>query len=469
MNIPRVMLAAPKSGSGKTTITCGMLQALKNQKMKVCAFKCGPDYIDPMFHEMVLGIPSRNLDTFFTGETGTRQLFLKHSQEKELAVMEGVMGLFDGLGGVREEGSSYHLAKITKTPIVLIIDGKGMGQSILPIIAGFLAYDPEHLIRGIILNRTTKYSFERLRPMIEAAFPVKALGYLPENKQTGIASRHLGLLLPEEIPDLQENMKQLAAQICDTISMEDLLKIAQGAEPLIEERIVQSQMKKKQGPLLAVAKDEAFCFYYKENLELLQFYGAKLCFFSPIHDQKLPENCAGILLGGGYPELYAKELGENEAMREAIRRAFQKNIPMIAECGGFMYLHQALVTKEGIRYPMAGALDGEVFDTGKTVRFGYIEVEGEEPSFLEKGSRIKGHEFHYYDSTTNGTSCIAMKPVTKQQYACIHGRDSFFLGFPHLYYPSQPEFAKNFVRKAEEYQQGFHCKEEENVIPYFCK
>ena len=204
MKIRRIMIAAPKSGSGKTTVTCGILQICKNYEEKVSACKCGPDYIDPMFHEKILDVPSKNRDTFFTGEEKTKELLLQGREENELVVMEGVMGLYDGLGGIREEGSSYHLAKVTDTPIVLIVDAKGMGRSILAVIAGFLAYDTAHLIGGIVLNRISKSYYTMLKPLIEEELPVKVMGYVPVEKEWEISSRHLGLAMPEEIPDMQK-------------------------------------------------------------------------------------------------------------------------------------------------------------------------------------------------------------------------------------------------------------------------
>ena len=289
--IRRIMIAAPKSGSGKTMITCGLLQIFKENGEDISSCKCGPDYIDPMFHRQVLGIPARNLDTFFTGEDGTRSLFLRDRREDELVVMEGVMGLYDGLGGIREEGSSYHLAKVTQTPIILVVDAKGMGKSVLPLITGFLAYDKEHLIRGVIFNRMSAVYYEILKPLVEEELGIAVLGYFPENKDLQIASRHLGLCLPGELEDLQGKIRVTAAKLRESVDISKLLQIAEEAEPLGAERIERtSQTKKKERseetaeeqdpdsvendrvkcPRIAVARDEAFCFYYEENLRLLE-------------------------------------------------------------------------------------------------------------------------------------------------------------------------------------------------------
>ena len=452
MKLRRIMIAAPKSGSGKTTVTCALLQALKERGQQVISCKCGPDYIDPMFHEKVIGVPSRNLDTFFTGEAETRRLFLKDRAEQDFVVLEGVMGLFDGLGGIREEGSSYHLAEVTKTPIVLVVDTKGMGRSLIPMLAGFLAYDKKHLIRGVILNRMSKGYYEILKPLAEQELGIRVLGYLPERKERKIKSRHLGLVMPEELQDLKKQLEQNAAELAETISLESLMQIAETAEELSAGPCPEPDRRMTgQRPVIAVARDEAFCFYYEENLSLLREKGAELRYFSPIRDEKLPKGCSGLLLGGGYPELYAKQLSENEAMRRAIKQAFENGMPMVAECGGFLYLHSELQDHEGIVYPMAGVLPGTCMDMGKLVRFGYVELREPKSRFLPEKEIIKGHEFHYYDSTDNGESCIARKPVTGREYPCIMEGEHYWFGFPHLYYPSNPKFPRAFVEMAQEF------------------
>lgn len=476
--IRRIMIAAPKSGSGKTTITCGLLQIFKEDGEDISSCKCGPDYIDPMFHRQVLGVSSRNLDTFFTGEDGTRKLFLKDRREGGLVVMEGVMGLYDGLGGIREEGSSYHLAKVTQTPILLVVDAKGMGRSVIPLIAGFLAYDKVNLIRGVIFNRMSASYYEILKPLAEDELGIAVLGYFPENKDLQIAGRHLGLYMPGELEDLQEKIRITAAKLRESVDISKLRQIAEEAETLEIDRTegVFQPKKKECGegtaeeqepdsagndsvkcPRIAVARDEAFCFYYEENLRLLEQAGAEPVYFSPLHDRNLPENIHGLLLGGGYPELYAGQLSENDTMRTAIRKAVTDGLPTVAECGGFLYLHTTLTDREGHSYPMAGVLPGKCFDTGHLVRFGYIELEEDSGYFMPRGSRIRAHEFHYYDSEDNGADCIATKPSTGRNYPCIHVGENHWYGFPHLYYPSCPEFAERFVENAVQYKQ--HRKE----------
>ena len=457
MKLNRIMVAAPGSGSGKTTITCSLLMVLKNRGEQVVSYKCGPDYIDPMFHKQVIGIPSKNLDTFFTDEDATKELFLKNRTEKDFVVMEGVMGLFDGLGGIREEGSSYHLAKVTETPIVLVINAKGMGRTLIPMIAGFLKYDKEKLIKGVILNKMSKYYYEIIKPLIEEELRIRVLGYFPDEKDINLESRHLGLVMPNELEDIQKRLQVMSKRFEKTVDVEEIEHIAEQAKELLlaqKPLNINGCSDKECGrPVIAVAKDEAFCFYYEDNLLMLQEKGAKITYFSPLHDAKLPDCCDALLIGGGYPELYAGELSRNVNMRNAIKQAIDTGMPIVAECGGFMYLHESITDKDGISHPMVGVIPATCGYKGKLVRFGYVEIRENKSCFLPAGQLIKGHEFHYFDSTDNGDGCTAQKPTTGREYSCVMEGDNYWMGFPHLYYPSNPFFAENFVKKAGKYKK----------------
>ena len=452
MKAPRIMIAAAGSGSGKTLLTCSILQAMTDLGKKTAAFKCGPDYIDPMFHQKVIGVPSKNLDTYFTGENTTRHLFLKEAEGKDISIIEGVMGLYDGLGGIKEEASSYHLAKVTKTPIILVIDAHGMGRSVIPLINGFLQYDTDRLIRAVILNKTTQMFYEALKPELEAQIPVPVIGYFPRQNGIRLESRHLGLQMPEEVAGLKEQIKQSADLIRTTVSMDSIVTIASQAAGLEAEAV--RIIPQGKDIRIGVAKDEAFCFYYEDNLKLLQEWGAELVFFSPLKDAELPGKLHGILLGGGYPELYIEDLSKNSRMKESIKRAVEGGMPSIAECGGFMYLHETMENTEGKNFPMVGIVKGNCHYTGKLVRFGYISITEETEAFLGKDTGIRGHEFHYYDSTNNGVSCLAQKPVSGKAWPCIHAGRKHWWGFPHLYYYSNPEFVGRFLEGAKEYAQS---------------
>ena len=358
-------------------------------------------------------------------------------------------------------GEKYIIEQLSKikTPIILVVDAKGMGRSVIPLIAGFLAYDTEHLIRGVILNRMSKSYYEIIKPLIEVELQIRVLGYLAERQQLQIQSRHLGLHLPGEIKEIQRQLEVAAEELQKSVSIETIIQIAASAETIEIEKITETTEKITSTelitkPLIAVARDEAFCFYYEDNLLLLKEYGADIAYFSPLHDKELPEGSSGLLLGGGYPELYAKELEENTAMRKEIKAAAESGMPVVAECGGFLYLHTAIRDRDGHPYQMAGVLPAACQDTKKLVRFGYIELEEKESHFLEVGTRIKGHEFHYFDSEKNGEDCMAVKPITGRTYPCVIEKENVWMGFPHLYYPSNPSFADHFVKKAEQYLGG---------------
>ena len=449
----RIMIAAPQSGSGKTLITCALLQALKEKNYHLESFKCGPDYIDPMFHKTVLGISSRNLDPFFTEDSITRMLLAKGQDSRDLAVIEGVMGLYDGLGGIREEASSYALAKATNTPIILTVNARGMGRSLLALLSGFLQYDTAHLIKGVILNQTPSSFASVLAKEIEETFHIPVVASFPVRDDVRIESRHLGLVMPYELEDIQSRLKIASQVLCENANIEQILEIAKSAHQL--EYDVKSDIKQKlteKTIRIGVARDEAFCFYYEDNLDLLKSLGAKLIFFSPLHDDTLPKDLDGILFGGGYPELYLKELEENESMRNSVKSAIENKMPSLAECGGFMYLHDTIFDSEKKPYKMAGVIHACCMKKERLVRFGYLTLNSKTDSFLQKGETIRGHEFHYYDSEDNGECAIAKKPVGTRSWECVHAGSDHWWGFAHLSYYSNPKFAEKFAEACRSYK-----------------
>lgn len=464
---PRVVIAAPQSGSGKTLLTCAMLEYFKSKGNRVMAYKCGPDYIDTMFHKKVIGIPSENLDLFFQGEQRMKDFFEERfcEAQAQIAVVEGVMGLYDGLGGVSSKASSYHVAECLNAPVILVVNARGMGRSLLALLAGFLKYDTEHLIKGVILNQTSKALFEQLKPGIEQELKIAALGFLPMDEKLHLESRHLGLKLPEEIASLQKTLTYAGEILEQCVDMEAVWKIAHGAAELAENERNGEQYGQNAAhmdasgdfPVLAVARDEVFCFYYEENLRMLEGAGLKLKYFSPLHDKELPEGACGILLGGGYPELKLAELGDNASMRQSIRSAIESGMPSVAECGGFMYLQESVCDEEGGFHNMAGVLPGRMIKQDGLVRFGYVEIEEKSSCFLPEGSRIRGHEFHYYDSDWNGASCVARKPLSKRAWDCVDVSANHWWGFPHLYYASCPEFVRHFAKQIKKYQHQRKC------------
>ncbi len=460
MKIPRIMLAAPNSGSGKTLITCGLLQALKNKGLKLASFKCGPDYIDPLFHTRVLGVPSRNLDTYFSERELTRALFGTHAQQADLAVMEGVMGFYDGVAGVTLTASSWELADVTDTPAILVINMRGMSLSVAALIQGFLQMQPESHIRGVILNQTSEFMCRQLEPVIQERCGIPVLGYVPKVTDCVIESRHLGLVTPAELADLQERIEKLAEILADTLDLDAIIRLAKEASDMtwtpLEQFLPEEYQDRVQTETLriGVARDEAFCFYYEDNLDLLRMLGAETVFFSPLHDEKLPEHLQGLLIGGGYPELYAKQLSENESMCREIREKIEAGMPYLAECGGFMYLHESMEDMQKCSRPMVGVLKGNAYYTGKLGRFGYVELTAKEDQMLcQSGAQIRAHEFHYFDSTENGAAFHAAKPKRSRDWDCMQAGTVFAAGFPHLYYYSNPKFAANFVEACRRYDR----------------
>lgn len=456
---PRIMLAAPKSGSGKTLLTCGLLEVLRRRGLNPIACKCGPDYIDPMFHRYVLGIPGRNLDSFFLPAEGVREVLVDAVREEQagIAVLEGVMGYYDGLGGTETSASSWKIAEITDTPAILVLDCKGASLSAAAIASGFLHFREKSHIAGVILNRVSSMYYERLAAAVEEASGLPVLGYLPESEEYHMESRHLGLFLPGEIDRLRERIGRLADQMEKSIAVDRVLEVAgmlplrienkekEKAEnesmeaesiakfPACQEQKVTSRVR------IGVARDEAFCFYYQENFRLLEQMGAELVYFSPLRDKKIPDRVDGLLFGGGYPENYARELAKNAAMRESIRRSIAAGMPFLAECGGFLYLHRTLEGSDGKHWEMAGVYPFDAYRTNRLRRFGYVRL------LTSSGQEIHGHEFHYWESEDPGTDWEAVKPTGNRSWRCIHEKGGQIGGFPHLYYASCPGFLRKWL------------------------
>ena len=444
MDSPRLLFAAPASGSGKTTVVCGLLRAFKNRGKGVRAFKCGPDFIDPLFHETVVGVPSGTLDLFFSDQDQLKRLYCRHAAGADLCLIEGVMGYYDGLGAATDRASSYAVARALDAPVVLIVDGRGQSLSALATLEGFLRFREDSRIRGVLFNRMSESVYNALKPQVEA-LGVRPLGYVPKAPEVMVESRHLGLVTPGEIEDLGQKLDALAALLERTVDMEGLLALA-GSAPALE-----APPAPPIPPLprtrIAVARDQAFCFLYRDNLDLLADYGAELIFFSPLHDDALPAGAQGLILPGGYPELHARALSENESMRRSVREAIQNGHPCLAECGGFLYLHRELEDMEGRSWPMAGVLDARAYRTPRLGRFGYITLTAKaDTAFLPAGEIVRGHEFHYFESESCGDALHAQKPTGSRGWDCGHSRGNLLMGFPHLYYPSDPQLIERFLR-----------------------
>ncbi|MCF0141829.1 MAG: cobyrinate a,c-diamide synthase [Parasporobacterium sp.] len=438
--VPRIVLAGTNSGCGKTTITCALLQALVDRGLKTGSFKCGPDYIDTMFHSRITGSPSSNLDTFFFDENTLNYLLSENGKANEINIIEGVMGFYDGLDMEKSIASTYEAAKLTHSPVVLTVGARGASLSVLAVIQGFLSFLPENQIQGVILNQCTAGTYEMLKNAIIKRFhgKVRPLGFLPSMADCSLESRHLGLVTAAEVADLEKKMKLLSETAQKTLDIEAIINLANEAPDVECEPI---EVKTFEKVRIGVAKDKAFCFYYEDSLAMLSRMGAELVPFSPLEDSSLPENLQGLYLGGGYPELYTEKLNANSSMLSDIKSALDKGLPCIAECGGFMYLTEAIAGK-----PMVGALKGSCGDAGKLVRFGYITLTAEKDNLLgPAGSAIRGHEFHHWDCTEPGGDFTASK-LSGKSYSCVIATDTIYAGYPHFHFYANPSFAESFYK-----------------------
>ncbi len=443
-------------------VTCALLGLLPN----AAGIKCGPDFIDPLFHAQVLKKKTGNVDLFFTDADRVRSIFVHDTKNADFVVCEGSMGFYDGAGG-GQAASAYECACALDCPVIFVVDVKGKSLSVCAEIKGYVAFrerNGDHSgICGVILNRCSKALYESLAPVIEKECGIRPLGFLEEHEDFALESRYLGLVTPDSVCDLQKKMDALFRATEKSIAIEEIKEIARSAAPLeaddslFGEGQADSDDGKAVRPRIAVAKDEAFCFYYRENLDLLEAFGAELVFFSPLRDRLIPAGCQGLYIGGGYPELFPMQLAENTTMLESLRTFCRRGALVLAECGGFLYLQ------------LAGVLKGTFENKKKLIRFGYVNLTAQTDTFLCKaGEEIRGHEFHYFDTTENGNAFAARK-VNGKEWLCMQSvaavanmhparcqkakeeNASIVAGFPHLYFPSNPAFAAHFVDAAREY------------------
>ena len=443
------LLAAPRSGSGKTTMTCALLMALKRRGCAPCAFKSGPDYIDPMFHRAVLGVESRNLDLFFSAPETVRTLYAKGAAGHGAAVCEGAMGFYDGLGGVSDRASAWHLADTLDLPVLLVVEPKGQSLTLAAELKGLDSFRTPSHIAGILLNNCTARMHALLAPMLEKETGLPVLGFLPKLPEAVIGSRHLGLYTAAEVENLQQKLALLADAAEEHIDWPRLLALCEKEPPALPVQPETPPARVR----IAVAQDEAFCFTYAETLEAFRDAGAEVVFFSPLRDTALPENIGGLYLPGGYPELHARELSENTSLLREIKQKIESGLPTAAECGGFLYLGQSLTDAEGQSWPMVGVLPGEAKDAGRLVRFGYAALSADSDSMLFRaGESFPIHEFHHWDSTANGAALAAKKPVGGAEWRCGFIDEHFYAGFPHLYWAGTP-LPQRFAAAAENYRR----------------
>ena len=450
------MVAAPASGSGKTVVTCALLAALKRRRHDPCAFKCGPDYIDPMFHRAILGVESHNLDLYLSSEATVRSLYADAVAGHGAAVCEGVMGFYDGVGGTTTDASAWHLAHTLGMPVLLVLRPKGASLTLAATIKGMAEFMPQSHLAGVFLNDCSESLYHTLAPALEARTGVPVLGYLPSTPEAKFESRHLGLYTAMEIVDLRARINAIAAVILQTMDWKRFETVFSTKDRTAPRRPYPQAMAK-----VAVARDEAFCFTYAETIEAFCRAGMEPVFFSPLHDKALPPDIGGLYLPGGYPELHAETLSRNESMRMAIQAAVQGGLPTVAECGGFLYLGQSLQDQDCQTFPMVGVLPGHGLRTDKLVRFGYAELTARQGGLLfRQGESTPVHEFHYWDSTENGEAFEAVKPVSGRKWLCGFTTPTLYAAFSHLYFAGNAQMTRRFAAAARRYAAEERQKEE---------
>ena len=475
------LITAGASGSGKTSVVVGLLSLLQRKGYNVGSFKCGPDYIDPMFHRAVMGVESHNLDLFLASADRVKEFYQRYSAGKTAVICEGAMGYFDGLGGITDEASAWKVADTLDLPVIAVIDAKGASLSIAAQILGLKSLRQPHHIVGVILNKCSKMLYQRLKPVLETETGVKIIGCLPYVEGAEFSSRYLGLYTAGEISDINQRIDKIADALEDNLdfeAFEELCKrnvkagdgveqveledskncASEGEDCTLDGRKTCANYDKPEASAnckthakakIAVARDDAFCFLYEETLDTLKEQGAELVFFSPLHDEGLPKGVSGLYLPGGYPELFAGELSFNEDMLKDVKSAIESGLPTVAECGGFLYLCESLEDGNGDIYEQVGIFKGAATNKEKLVRFGYSLLSQEEDSLLfRKGEEVPMHEFHYWDAADPGSDLLATKPLGGRSYRCAYSTDTLYAGFPHLYLAGKPKLAARFVEKA---------------------
>lgn len=439
MSRGRILVAAPHSGSGKTTFCLGLLGALRRRGLGAAPFKVGPDYIDTAYHARISGRAASNLDAFLLGESALARIFAKRLQNADIAVIEGVMGLFDGVGST-SEASTAQVAALLKAPVIFVVDGRGMAASASALVGGFMERGGGVRIAGVVFNNVREGHYRILKQAVERDCRVPCLGYLPPAQNISIESRHLGILPEAELSDADARLERMADLIEAHIDLGGVLRIAASAPelPLTE------PVRYAQNPCtLAVAKDAAFNFYYEDSLDVLREMGARLVLFSPLEDEALPD-CDGAYIGGGFPEMFAGRLEANRSMRASIRKASRLGMPIYGECGGYIYLSNSLAYG-GKTYEMCGALDARAaMGAERSARFGYVTVtQNVDTPICTVGGTYRAHEFHHSAMSGEGNACVAKKGG--MEWAGGSVSHNTYGTYAHVHFAGAPELAERFL------------------------
>lgn len=460
----RIVIGGASSNVGKTTFTLGLMKAMVNRSLKTQGFKTGPDYIDPAFHTHVTGYKSRNLDSWMLDEESIKHLYMINSKDKDIAIIEGVMGMYDGFSGHMEIGSTAHLSKILKAAVILLIDGSGIAASAAAIVLGFKMLDKDVNLAGVVINNVHgEKHYNILKSAIEKYTNVKCFGYLNKNSKIKLESRHLGLIPSVEVKTLDEKIDIIAKMVEDTVDLDAILQVASDEKLEIDYKseklsIIEENLASFEDLNIGVPFDSSFNFYYQDNLDLFEKLGASIKYFSPIKDAKIPDNIDGLYIGGGFPEIFAKELSENTSMLSSIKEASDKGMPIYAECGGLMYLLDEIIDIEDKTRKLCALIDGESHMTKRLQRFGYVEVETKENTIIgNKGLKFRAHEFHRskVDSDENTAYKVTKKRETDTtEWTCGYYKENILAAYAHNHFYSNPNIAINLLKSLKKYKNG---------------
>jgi cobyrinic acid a,c-diamide synthase len=449
-NLKKLLIGGTSSGVGKTTIALGIMAALKERNLKVQPYKVGPDYIDTSYHTFITKQVSRNLDSYMLNDECIKYIFNKVSKDKDVSIIEGVMGLYDGYGTDINDCTSSYMSKLLKSPVILVIDGRAVSTSAAAMVLGFKEIDKKVNLKGVIVNNVkTESHFNLIKDSIKKYCEVEVLGYFPPNQNFELPSRHLGLIPTEEMEKLEHKFKDLGKEIEKYIDIDRLIELSESDEIDSSFEIKFKYKNLVNNKTLAVAYDKAFNFYYEDNLELIKEIGVNIVKFSPLYDKELPQ-CDYVYIGGGFPEIFAKELEANKSMKKSIMEAHNNNIPIYAECGGLMYLGQKLVDLESQEFEMVGIFKGKSIMTNSLKRFGYSIGEAKEDNILcKKGQAIKGHEFHHSEFVTNEKCVYTMKKERNgeilKEWQGGYSKKNTLATYLHVHFYSNLEALENFL------------------------
>ncbi len=451
----RIMIAGVSSGVGKTTISLGIMAALNKRGMNVGPFKVGPDYIDPGFHSFVTNNSSYNLDSWLLEEDTLEYLFRRNMESRDIGIIEGVMGLYDGFGTEKDMGSSAHVAKLLKTPVILIIDGKGISSSAGAMVLGYKLYDKEVDIKGVIINRVSgRVHYDILKEVIERDTGIPCVGYLPSNTDISLNSRHLGLIPFEEVKGLKKKVDEVIKMIEETIELDKIISIASDTKKIKDIANPYGALKNiGKGLRIGIARDKAFSFYYEDNFNLMKEMGIELVGFSPLKDRNIPIGLDGLYIGGGFPEVFGNELEENEEFRKNLKNHLEEGLPSYAECGGLMYLTESIKDLENREFEMVGFFPTKATMTKRLQRFGYIEIDAYDDVY------IRGHEFHrsMIDNNDKLTYQYKVHKIRKgrlnKEWECGLVKKNSLAAYGHVHFYSNPQFLMKFVEKCKMFKQ----------------